>query len=249
MAGDNQLYTVEEALDDLRNKIEASDPKRAHIFLNGFVELMGTTHGTVQRWLGKRRTPNGVSLVKLRVFLTSWGYQLSELVSFDREILAAGELLGFDVFSLTHLARVCDVTEDHMLRFVRLGIYKNTSIRIQLNQMVEENRPELAKAKARVTDLHAKLLGQAVNGNAETQVRTISQHNGVSVPADMLVYSFTHQLLGLVAIAENVRNLDPKYHKLIREQTGGSAIQRVTSLLAEINAEGSTLPPTNGRGN
>jgi hypothetical protein len=59
------------------------------------VEFVGITTGSVRRWLTKESIPKGMRLVKLRYFLESKGYEVTELAKIQEPIKSLGRLIAF----------------------------------------------------------------------------------------------------------------------------------------------------------
>lgn len=111
-----------------------------------FFELTKVQSDTVRTWVLGKSFPKGLTLLGLRVFLISIGYELTEFQNMQSAVLLVGRLVAFGMVDPTVVMAELDYPETWELSRHVNNIKKPPSEKLKMYQKFLETRSELIAA-------------------------------------------------------------------------------------------------------
>lgn len=85
------------------------------------IEFIGITSGTIRRWFLEQVAPGGMPLLKLRYFLESNGYQVTDLDSLEKPVRRLGEIISHGIVDFREMVEQIGYKQDTELLQVLHG--------------------------------------------------------------------------------------------------------------------------------
>lgn len=208
-------------------------------------EFCKVERSTAGRWLNGHPLPKGEPLVRLRIFLSLVGYQLTELGDLSEDVRNLARIIAFDVVNLDDVREGLDydnTSEVYRLVLRASGLMPQRVRRLEA--LVREHKDQLDKSRSGWQMRIDELLGAQSRPVHRQQVAVRTTASFLSHPDGSLVNvsasAVGHLVAALSELLQDVDNADrvgdsaEKQRLLLLEYIGHDRLQRLMDQLELI---------------
>lgn len=206
--------------------------------LTDFVEVK---QGTIARWLSQSSKPIGLVLVRLRFFLETAGYEVSELRALKGTAnYKLAEMLAYGLVTQEQASAELSFSEDYSILRIAHGGSSTSEARVQKIEALYKNFH--ANVLEKRTMLQEKVGLQsdssAENGtSADSSVVPFSKASPASAQDEELITSIAHMVLSITPLLERVEKSSRDRRNLLRSLTGVDGMFRLSKVSSRLCSE------------
>ncbi|MFZ2049122.1 MAG: hypothetical protein WAV25_02415 [Minisyncoccia bacterium] len=206
----------------------------------GLRSFLGVSFGAVRRYISNPKSLKGLSLVKMRYFLTALGYSVTDLESMPAAARKFGELVAYDVLSMSDATAILNYKDDHGVFRVLHG--QSTEIAdsrlICMSEYASVHQKELDKRKKEWRQAWGINMEETALAAVESPV-TKSAPTSHKKTGDDDIIIFGGLVRALLPVASRLSSDDctPEDRNNARSNAGGQAVFQLSNALNRLCSE------------